>query len=93
MLPPMLLYLRIGTPERPGRGMWLPLFLVWLLLLPLAILAVLFTLLADVVLLIVGRPYHHYTLLLLRCLGLLGAMRGMVIRITTTENVVSMEFV
>jgi hypothetical protein len=93
MLPSMLLYLCIGTPERPGRGMWLPLFLVWLLLLPLAILAVLFTLLADVVLLIVGRPYHHYTLLLLRCLGLLGATRSAELRIDSGTNIVNMRFV
>jgi hypothetical protein len=46
-----------------------------------------------VVLFVVGRPYHHYTLLLLRCLGLLGATRSAEIRIDSGTNTVNMRFV
>lgn len=93
MFPPMLLYLRVGTPERPGLGMWLPLFLVWLLLLPIMVLVLVITMLVDVVLFLVGQSYHHYTLLLLRCVGVLGATRGTVVRINAEENVVDFELV
>ncbi len=93
MFPPMLLYLRVGTPERPGPGIWLPLFLVWLILLPIVVLVLLITVLTDVVLFFVGRSYHHYTVLLLRCFGVLGATRGTVISIHAEANVIDMELV
>lgn len=93
MFPPMLLYLRFGTTERSGGGIWLPLFLVWLILLPLALLVVALTMLVDVVLLAGGQPYHHYTLLLLRCLGLLGATKGTVVSVHTRENIVDIDLV
>lgn len=88
MLPPMLLYLRVGTPARPGFGLWLPLFLVWLILLPVVALVLLLTVLVDVVLFLVGARYHHYTLLLFHCFGVLGATRGMAIRVLSSDHVV-----
>ncbi|NTW29049.1 MAG: hypothetical protein HGA39_06780 [Coriobacteriia bacterium] len=93
MLPPMLLYVRVGTPERPNLGIWLPLFLVWLVLLPIVVLALLLAMAADVVLFAVGRPYHRYTLLLLGCFEVVGAMRGTVVRIHSNENVVDIDLV
>jgi hypothetical protein len=42
--PPLLLRLRMSSPERPWPTLWLPLFLVWLLLIllvPLALVALL----------------------------------------------------
>jgi hypothetical protein len=93
MFPPMLLYLRIGTLERPGVGLWLPLFLVWLILLPIVVLVLVLTMLVDVVLFFVGRTYHHYTLLLFRCLGLLGETRGTVVRVQSDKTIVGIDFV
>jgi hypothetical protein len=93
MFPPMFLYLRIGSLERPGIGLWLPLFLVWLILLPIVVLTLVITMLTDVVLILVGRPYHHYTRLLFRCLGLLGATSGVVVSIRAEENDVHIEIV
>jgi len=93
MLPPLWLYLRIGTPERPGFGLWLPLFLVWLLLLPLVVLVLLVALLADLVLLFAGRTYHHYTLFLLRCFGVLGATRGTVVSIHADEHCIDINLI
>jgi hypothetical protein len=93
MFPPMLLYLRIGAEERRGVGLWLPLFLVWLILLPLVVFVFAITVLVDVVLFLVGARYHHYTLLLVRCVGVLGATRGLVVSIRSEENVVDVELV
>lgn len=93
MLPPMLLYVRVGTPERPGAAWWLPLFLVWLILLPLVVLVLIVALLVDLALLISGQPYHHYTLLLLRCFGVLGATRDAVIKVRANENVIDIGLV
>lgn len=92
-VPPLLLYLRVGTAQKPGTGLWLPLFLVWLLLLPIVVLAAAITIVADVVLFLAGRQYHRYTLLLVGALGLLGETRGMTVRIRTKENVVDMDLV
>jgi len=80
-MPPAILDLRVaGDAERPFH-LWLPLFLLWPLVLALAILALVFTLLADVALLLLGKPYHHYSLLLVRSLACLTYIRGTVIRI------------
>jgi hypothetical protein len=93
MHPPMLLYLRVGTPERPGLGLWLPLFLVWLILLPIVVLVLVIAMLVDVVLFLLDQSYHHYTLLLFRCIGVLGATRGTVVRINADEHVIDVELV
>ena len=82
MLPPMLLYLRVGTPDAPGRGLWLPLFLLWLMLLPLVVLVLLVRDRSSTSCCSSpGERYHHYTLLLVRCFGVLGATRGTAVRI------------
>ena len=93
MVPPMLLYVRVGTLERPGFGIWLPLFLVWLILLPIVVLVLLITMVVDVVLFLVNQPYHHYTLLLFRCFGVLGATKGTVVSIRSVENVINIDLV
>ena len=92
MFPPMFLYVRIVTPERTRRGVWLPLFLIWLLLLPLIVLVLTVTVGVDFVLLLVGQAYHHYTLLMLGAFGLLGATRGTVIHIHSDDTNVDIEF-
>lgn len=93
MFPPMLLYLRFGKADHLGSGIWLPLFLVWLVLLPVVVFVLLLTTLVDVVLFLSGQRYHHYTLLLLRCFGVLGAMRGAVVRVHSKESVVDIDVV
>lgn len=93
MFPPMLLYLRAGKPDSRRVGLWLPLFLVWLILLPIVLFVLALTILADVVLFFAGVRYHHYTLLLLRCFGVLGATRGMVVRVDSPKGVVDIELV
>lgn len=92
MLPPMLLYVRVGSHERAGHGLWLPLFLVWLILLPIVVLVFVVTIVVDTALLIAGQDYHHYTALLLRCFGVLGATRGTEVRIDSNEAVIDVCF-
>lgn len=91
MFPPTLLHLRFGTPE--GHGLWLPLFLVWLILLPLVVLVLLIAIVADAVLFVGGASYHHTTLLLLRCLGVLAASRGTSVRVRSKQSVVTIDLV
>ncbi len=93
MFPPMLLYVRIAAPDRSRAGIWLPLFLVWLLFLPLVVLVLVLTIVADVVLFLLGQKYHYYTWLLLHAFGLLGATRGTVVHITSDTTNVDIELV
>lgn len=91
MFPPMLLHLRFGRPER--HGLWLPLFLVWLILLPLVALVLLIAIAVDAALFLGGASYHNYTLVLFRCLGVLAASRGTTVRVRSNESVVSIDLV
>jgi hypothetical protein len=88
---PMILDLKIVATERERPiHLWLPLFLLWPLVLALGVIALVLTILADIVLLLVGRPYHHYTFLLLRSLAALTETRGMVIRVKDDKAAVDM---
>ncbi len=79
-LPPFVIDVRVKEEDSRSFRIWLPIFLLWPLLLPLVALALIGTLIADLVLLLGGARYHHYTLLVLRSLGLLAAARGTHVR-------------
>ena len=87
-LPPVVLDLKVVRPERRPVHLWLPLFLLWPLALVLGVVALLFTIAADAVLLVLGRSYHHYTVLLVRSFATLGGTRGMAIRFSNTKTAV-----
>jgi len=89
-LPPMILDLRVAPPDRRPVHVWLPLFLLWPIVLVLGVLALVFTVLADVVLLLLGERYHHYTILLARCFGMLWDTRGLVLRFNDKATAVEM---
>jgi hypothetical protein len=90
-VPPTILDLRIASPERERPlHLWLPLFLLWPLALALGVLALVLTLLADVVLFLLGRHYHHYTILLASSFAALTETRGMVIRFNDGKTAVDM---
>jgi len=89
-VPPMILDLKVASPERRPIHLWLPLFLLWPLALALGILALVLSIAADVVLLLLGRRYHHYTVLLVRSFAALGETRGMVIRFSDAKTAVDM---
>jgi hypothetical protein len=89
-VPPLVLDLRVVRPERRPVRLWLPLFLLWPLALVLGVVALLFTIVADAVLFVLGRRYHHYTVLLVRSFATLGETRGMVIRFSNGKTAVDM---
>ena len=89
-VPPLVLDLRVVRPERRPVRLWLPLFLLWPLALVVGVLVLVLTLVADALLLVLGRRYHHYTILLVRSCATLGETRGMVIRFSNEKTAVDM---
>jgi len=89
-VPPMILNLRVVSPQRRPVHLWLPLFLLWPLALVVGALALLVAIVADGVLFLRGRRYHHYTALLVRSLAVLGETRGTVIRFSNQKTAVDM---
>jgi len=89
-VPPLVLDLRVVRPERRPVHLWLPLFLLWPLALVLGVLALVLTMVADGVLFVLGRRYHHYTILLVRSFATLGETRGMVVRFSNEKTAVDM---
>ena len=89
-VPPLVLDLRVASSARRPVHLWLPLFLLWPLAALLGALALLGAIVADAVLLALGRRYHHYTALLVRAFAAVGETRGMVIRIRNEKTAVDM---
>ncbi len=90
ILPPLSMWLRVESPEHRPVRLWLPLFLLWLLLLPIVVFVLTLTIVADLALFLVGERYHRYTLLLLGCFQLLAETRGMVVRFRGDRSVVDL---
>ena len=91
-VPPLSMWLTIEHPTRSATRLWLPLFLVWLLLLPVLVIAFAATIVTDLVLYTSGRRYHHYTLLLLHLCEVLGDSRGLIVRVKAQDSNVDMAF-
>jgi hypothetical protein len=89
-LPPAILDLHIAPVNRKPVHVWLPLFLLWPLLLVLAVLALVMTILADVVLAVLGDSYHRYTILLIGLLGLMWQTQGTAFRVNDGQTSVSL---
>ena len=89
-LPPMMLDLKVASSTRRPIRLWLPLFLLWPLALALGIVALAVAVVVDAVLLMAGRRYHHYTVLLVRSFATISETRGMVIRFSNEKTAVDM---
>jgi hypothetical protein len=89
-MPPAILDLRVAPADGRPIHVWLPLFLLWPVALVLGLLALVLTILTDVALLIQGRRYHHYTILVARSLAALTETRGTVIRVNDSKAAVHM---
>lgn len=87
-LPPMVIDVRVFKPDSSSTRVWLPFFLVWPLLLVIAVFALLMTMLVDFALAVVGVRYHCYTELLLRVLALLPETRGTEARVRSRDGFV-----
>ena len=75
-LPPLVIDVRVREPGARSYRIWLPFFLLWPILAIIVGFVLLVTLLVDIALFIVGARYHHYTLLVLTAMQLLGGVRG-----------------
>jgi len=91
-VPPAILDLHIESADKRPVHLWLPLFLLWPIALALGVLSLVLTILVDVALLLFGRQYHHYTILLAGSFAALANTRGMVIRINDRKSVIDMTF-
>ena len=89
-LPPVILDLRVAPVDRRPVHLWLPIFLLWPLVLVVGVLALVLTIVADFVLIVLGDRSHRYSLLLVRSFRALCETRGMVIRVNDDKAAVDM---
>jgi len=87
-VPPALLHVSIARRGDRGFRLWLPLFLLWPLVLALALLGLVLAAVADAMLALLGRRYHHCTSLLLRTLAALAETRGTAVSFSTATSAV-----
>jgi len=86
VLPPAFINVRVHKEGEAHFRLWLPFFLLWPLLLVVGILALIASLLADLVLLLVGAAYHGFTRLLLGVLKLLPETRGTTVHVRAKDS-------
>jgi hypothetical protein len=87
-LPPYLVYLKIKSEEGRGFGIWLPVFLLWPLVLILFVIALPFLLLADLITSLSQQPFHQFTRLIIAILMLLPEARDTAVDIHSGKSVV-----
>ena len=92
ILPPAILDMRVPRSDGSPLHLWLPVFLLWPLLWLIWLLALLAAALLDLGLLISGRAYHRYTLLLWQCYLVLCHTRGLALRVKSPETDIDMTF-
>jgi hypothetical protein len=75
-LPPMVVDVRVHESGGRRFRIWLPVILLWPLLLIVVGFALVVSILVDLALWVAGANYHIYTMLILRALKLLAESRG-----------------
>ena len=88
ILPPWLIDVKVRESDSKGFRIWLPLFLLWPLILIVLAIALVVSIAMDVVSFIAGQRYHHYTLLLLGSMKLLAETRGIHADVNGPDTVV-----
>jgi hypothetical protein len=86
--PPCLVGVKIAEEERTKFRIWLPLFILWPLLLALVLLALIVALFVDGVLVIAGQK-HGYSRLVVGGLEVLGASRGVEVSVRDKHHTVA----
>lgn len=81
IMPPAVTRIRVERSRGKDLKLWLPVILLWPLLFVVGLLALAVAALADAVLLLGGRSYHHYTRLIAGCLEILAETRGTTVRV------------
>lgn len=87
-MPPYLIDMHIAPDDHRPFRLWLPLFLFWPLFLVLGVLALVFTILADVFLWAAGQRYHYYTLLLVGVFAMFAELRGTSVNVQSPTAIV-----
>lgn len=85
-VPPYLIDMHVTSKEGARHHFWIPLFLLWPLLLVLAVLAFILTLLVDVALMASGQRYHYYTFLLAGCFEMLSDLSGTTVYVRNPDT-------
>ncbi len=75
-IPPMVIDVRVDDPNSKSFRVWLPIVLLWPLLLIVVGFALIVSVLVDLVLWLSGSTYHHFTQLIFGALALLSETRG-----------------
>ncbi len=87
-LPPTLVRVRVLKAGHRRVRLWLPVVLLWPVVVALALLALVFTLLADALLLASRQPFHHATGILLWSLNAVTQTRGMNVCVANGRSLV-----
>jgi hypothetical protein len=87
-LPPYLVAMRVVQEQRTKIRLWLPLFLLWPLILPFVLLTLIGTVIVDAFRFIAGRK-GAYSRLVVGVLGILGEIRGTEIFVQDSKNTVA----
>lgn len=87
-LPPSLIRMKVRDEGRTKVRLWLPVFILWPLLLALVVLAGVGTLIADAVVFISGTG-PRYTRFLVGCLEVLGESRGVQVCVEDKDHTVA----
>lgn len=91
--PPSLLYVKIRDDGKNRLGIWLPLFLLWPLIIIILALVFLLTILVDFFLVLADARYHSFTRLVFGAMITLFEIRGLKVHIENAENHVNITFV
>lgn len=91
ILPPLVVDVRIRETEARGYRIWIPMVVLWPLLFVLVGFALLVAAIVDLVLLLAGARYHHYSLLLIRSMRVLNETRGLRTRIDSQGHRVDID--
>lgn len=92
MMPPSIIDMRFESPGKKPFHIWLPLFLLWPLVLLVVALGLCLTIPTDFILVVAGQRYHHYSALWLRLFWFLADLNGMVLRIHTATTYADLTF-
>lgn len=85
-LPPSIVGLTVGRPNRGPLRVWLPVFLLWPFMAVLGLLALVLALLVDAAWRASGREGGHATAMVLGAITTLAEARGLVVRISGPQR-------
>jgi hypothetical protein len=92
IMPPLVVDVRVREADSRHFRIWLPVFLLWPILLIVVGFALVVSVIVDLVLWMAGARYHHYTLLIFGSLKLLAEVRGTTAHIRShDESLVDVE--